>query len=80
MNNKLITHEMALARLKDLELSQRLFKAARSFNFRRSTVEKASECQQALEENKIEINVLLSIIHWHKMAKKMFFELNEKKE
>jgi hypothetical protein len=79
MNSKIITHEMARIKLKELEKEQRRFKVARDYNFKYTTHEKAARFQKAIAENKREINVLLSIMYWHKMAKKYFFQLNEKK-
>jgi len=79
MNTKLMTHEEAVVRLKQLEINQRLLKASRDMHFK-SSVPKASICQKNLEENKKEINLLLSVVFWHKLAKKMHFQLSEKEK
>lgn len=72
MNNKKITHKEASKRIKELEVKQRLLKAFRDRCFKFQETEDATNYQLYILQNKKEINMLLSIIYWHKKAKKLF--------
>lgn len=73
MNKKIISQEQASKRLKELEVKQRVLKAFRDHSFKFQKTQDAADYQLYILENKKEINMLLSIVHWHKMAKKLFF-------
>jgi hypothetical protein len=73
MNNKIISQEQASKRLKELEIKQRILKAFRNHSFKFKKDQDATDYQLYILENKKEINMLLSIVHWHKIAKKLFF-------
>lgn len=79
MNNKTITHDQASKRIKELEVKQRVLKAFRDHSFKFKKPEDAAEYQLYILQNKKEINMLLSIVHWHKKAKKMFASLKKTK-
>ena len=72
MNKKIISQEQAAARLKELETKQRILKAFRNHAFKFKTLEEAIDHQLKILQNKKEINLLLSIVFWHKKAKKLF--------
>lgn len=78
MNNKIISHKEASIKLKELEIKQRVLKAFRDHSFKFNTTKEASKYQKIINENKEKINFLLSIIYWHKTAKKMFSLLKKK--
>lgn len=77
MNNKTITHEQASKRIKELEVKQRVLKAFRNHSFKFQKISDATDYQLYIYENKKEINMLLSIIYWHKKAKKIFANLKK---
>lgn len=72
MNNKIISHQEASKKIKELEIKQRVLKAFRNHFFKFKRPEDAADYQLYILQNKKEINMLLSIIHWHKKAKKLF--------
>lgn len=72
MNNKIISHKEASRRVKELETKQRVLKAFRDHSFKFQKHQDAANYQLHILRNKKEINMLLSIIYWHKKAKKMF--------
>lgn len=73
MNNKTISHQEAVDKIKELEVLQRMLKAFRNNFFKYKDSQKdASEYQSRILQNKKEINMLLSIIYWHKKAKKLY--------
>jgi hypothetical protein len=72
MNKKIISQEQAAARLKELETKQRILKAFRNHAFKFKTLQEAIDYQLKIVQNKKEINLLLSIVFWHKKAKKLF--------
>jgi hypothetical protein len=74
MNSKIISQEQASARLKELEIKQRVLKAFRNHGFKFGDAERAALCQFEITKNKHEINLLQSIVFWHKKAKKMFYK------
>lgn len=78
MNNKIISQEQASVRLKELEVKQRVLKAFRNHGFKFGDAEKAAMYQSKIIQNKHEINLLQSIVFWHKKAKKMFHKTKEK--
>jgi hypothetical protein len=78
MNNKIISHKEASVKLKELEVRQRVLKAFRDHSFKFKKPEDAADYQLYILQNKKEINMLLSIVHWHKMSKKLFAK-NKKK-
>lgn len=79
MNNKIISHKEAVERIKELEVQQRMLKAFRDHSFKyEDTKTDASEYQSRILQNKKEANMLLSIIHWHKKAKKLYHILKKK--
>ncbi len=72
MNKKIISQEQASKKLKELEIKQRRLKAFRDHSFKFQKTQDATDYQLYILQNKKEINMLLSIVHWHKMAKKLF--------
>lgn len=72
MNKKIISQEQASKKLKELEVKQRRLKAFRDHSFKFQKTQDATDYQLYILQNKKEINMLLSIVHWHKMAKKLF--------
>ena len=69
MNNKRVTYEDAVKRLKELEEIQRDQKSQRKYNF--GNAYKAI-VQRQVEINKKEINLLLSIVAQRKEANKLY--------
>jgi hypothetical protein len=78
MNKKIISQKEASEQLKQYEVRQRALKALRDYNFKFNKTKEASKYQKIINENKEKINFLLSIIYWHKTAKKMFSLLKKK--
>jgi hypothetical protein len=74
MNNKIISQEQASIRLKELEIRQRVLKAFRDHQFKFGDSKNAAQIQHQIIKNKHEINLLQSIVFWHKKAKKMFYK------
>lgn len=79
MNKKIISQDQASKRLKELEVKQRVLKAFRDHSFKFQKTQDASDYQLYILENKKEINMLLSIVHWHKMAKKLYYASKKSK-
>ena len=69
MNNKRVTYEDAVDRLKELEKVQKDQKAQRKYNF--GNAYKAI-VQRQVEINKREINLLLSIVAERKNANRLY--------
>jgi hypothetical protein len=78
MNKKIISQEQASARLKELEIKQRVLKAFRDHQFKFDDSKTAAQYQHQIIINKHEINLLQSIVFWHKKAKKLY--ANSKKK
>lgn len=72
MNSKIISQEQASKRLKELEIRQRVLKVFRDHGFKFGDAQKAASCQFEIIKNKHEINLLQSIVFWHKKARKLF--------
>lgn len=78
MNKKIISQKEASEQLKQYEVRQRALKALRDHSFKFNKIKEASKYQKIINENKEKINFLLSIIYWHKTAKKIFSLLKKK--
>lgn len=72
MNNKLMSYEKAVEKLKKLEKLQRDNKGWRLIG----TNSNRSLYQKFTSETKKEINYLLNIIHLHKQSRKLYYLMN----
>jgi len=68
MNNKLVEYDDAVYQLQEKEVIQRIYKSLKKCLL----PELRSLVQKAQEINREEINYLLSLIHAHKKARKMY--------
>jgi len=76
MNNKLIGYDEAVGMIQDLEKQQKVNKRRR-----RSLGQiRRSNSQSLVELTKKEINILLSLIHAHKQARKLHKEARHYKD
>ena len=74
MNNKLLSYEDAVKQLKPLEDFQREAKKSRKYKFANFNI--MYDIQGRALARKKEINLLLSIIAAHKLARKLYGKLN----
>jgi hypothetical protein len=77
MNKKIISQEQASVRLKELEVRQRVLKAFRNHHFKFGSHQNAAQNQYEINRNKHEINLLQSIVFWHKKSKKLFAKIKK---
>ena len=73
-----MTREQISKRIKELEIKQRILKAFRDHSFKNSQTDDAANYQSSILQNKKEINMLLSIVYWHKKAKKLYADSKKK--
>lgn len=79
MNNKIISHQEASKKIKELQIKQKVLKTFRDYYFKFKKIQNATDCQSSILRNKKEINMLLSIIFWHKKSKNMFAKTKKEK-
>jgi len=72
MNNKLLSYDEAVKRLKDLESSQKFYKRILTKDKRPNELRALYQSQLILRKDKI--NTLLSLIDAHKRARKLYEE------
>jgi len=73
MNNKLMSYEDAVKRLRYLESKQKRYKSSYYRNNKSCRIRRYG--QSEVSTNKESINQLLTIIHLHKKARKMYGKL-----
>lgn len=80
MNNKLISYEDAVKKLRLMEVQQTFNKTLKHHSTFKQDLEKTSKLQQIIHLQTKEINILLSIIHAHKQARKYYGKLRKLEE
>lgn len=76
MNSKLMSYEEAVEQLKYEEILQRINKNGIAYGIQKGAQDKPmyKQYQRSIQEKKVRINELLTIIHLHKQSRKLWAE------